>query len=352
MPELKFSKVVASTIVCIAFVTVLASPAHGESISYAEVAASINATMRQRHYSPAELEDPEYRRIEQEVIELGDNAKSDNEFLDGFRNIWQSGPFSHVRLQKSARSAEDTANYLDAMRVGEGAVALTWQGDVAVLTVNTMMGLDTIEAIDAAYAEITSRDTAALIIDLRANGGGAFAVRPLVSHLLSEPVDAGVFVSRLWAGKSPQPPTADDTTAAPTWDGWSIKGFWSRVQQQPVTRIRFTRVEPVYSGPVFVLTSQRTASAAEMAADALQGAGRAVIVGETTAGEMLSQKLFDVPGGFLLSLPIADYYSMHSGRIEGSGVSPDIETAADDALNAAMERTGRQARLLNGAAIY
>ena len=306
MPVSKFSRVVASTIVCIAVVTVLALPASGESLSYSEVAASINATMRQRHYNPAELEGPEYRRIEQQVTDLGDSAASDDEFIDGFRSTWQSGPFSHVRLEKTGQSAEDMANYLDAMRVGEGAVALGWQGDVAILTVNTMMGLDTVEAIEAAYAEIASRDTAGLIIDLRANGGGAFAVRPLVSHLLIEPFDAGAFVSRLWSDGNPQPPSTDDIAAAPTWDGWSIKGFWSRVQQQPATRIRFTPVEPVYSGPVLVLTSSATASAAEMAADALQGAGRARVVGETTAGEMLSQKLFDVPGGFLLSLPIAE----------------------------------------------
>ena len=78
-----------------------------------------------------------------------------------------------------------------------------------------------------------------------------------------------------------------------------------------------------------------------MAADALQGAKRAVVVGETTAGEMLSQKLFDVPGDFLLSLPIADYYSTHSGRIEGRGISPDVETAAENALATALERAGR-----------
>ncbi|MDJ0699329.1 MAG: S41 family peptidase [Woeseiaceae bacterium] len=336
----KFSSVVASTVLWFAVVVMLASPAHGESVSYADVAASINATMRQRHYDPAELEGPEYRRIEQAVIDLGDSAASDDEFLEGFRSIWQSGPFSHVRLEKSGQSAEDMANYLDAMRVGEGAVTLGWQDDVAVLTVNTMMGLDTVEAIEAAYAEIANRDTAGLIIDLRANGGGAFAVRPLVSHLLSEPFDAGAFVSRLWSDGKPLAPTSDDIAAAPTWDGWSIKAFWSRVQQQPATRIRFSPVEPVYSGPVFVLASSATASAAEMAADALQGAGRARVVGETTAGEMLSQKLFDVPGGFLLSLPIADYYSARSGRIEGRGVTPDIETAAEDAMAIALDRYG------------
>ncbi len=331
-----FSRLLAATLACFPFAA-FASPVSAEGVSFTDIAAAISATMRVRHYNPAELERDNYRDVESAMLMLGESATSDEEFLDGFRGIWQSGPFSHVRLQKSGQSAEDMANYLDAMRVGDGAVSLSWQDDIATLTVNTMMGLDTVEAIDAAYKEIAGRDTASLIIDLRTNGGGAFAVRPLVSHLLSEPYDAGAFASRKWSDTNPQPPTTDAIADAPTWDGWSIRGFWSRVQEQPVTRIRFTPVEPVYAGPVFVLTSPRTASAAEMAADALQGAGRAIVVGETTAGEMLSQKMFDVPGGFLLSLPIADYYSAHGGRIEGHGVSPDVEVVAEDALDAALE---------------
>jgi hypothetical protein len=36
-------------------------------------------------------------------------------------------------------------------------------------------------------------------------------------------------------------------------------------------------------------------------------------------------------------LPIADYHSFHSGRIEGRGVTPDREAAAPDALTLAVE---------------
>src|SRR5210317_1678517 len=88
---------------------------------------------------------------------------------------------------------------------------------------------------------------------------------------------------------------------------------------------------------VYILTSKRTASAAELATDALRGANRATIVGENTAGEILSQKIYDIPGGFHLSLPIADYYSAVNGRIEGVGIRPDIETDAANALEVALK---------------
>ena len=309
-----------------------------QETDYAEVVAAINETMRAYHYNPAELNSPEYRRIEADITELGETATSDDEFIHGFRSAWKDAPFSHVELNPAQQSADDLADYLDKMRIGGGGALLTWQGDVAILTVNTMMGLDTIEEIDAAYVDIIEKGASALLIDVRENGGGAFAVLPLVSHLLTEPFDAGCFVSQPWYARHKLESGRADMEAVDPWEGWSIKTFWADVQVNPVTRIRFLPAKPIFSGPVYVLTSKRTASAAELAVDALRGSGRAVIIGENTAGEMLSQKIYDVPGGFHLSLPIADYFSAANGRIEGVGIKPDIETGAADALDVALDQ--------------
>jgi carboxyl-terminal processing protease len=305
---------------------------------YLDVAAAINETMRANHYNPAELDTPEYQQIEAAVTALAKIATSDDEFMNGFREIWENGPFSHVEINPAQQSASDLADYLDTIRIGGGGALLAWQGDVALLTVSTMMGLDTIEEIDAAYVEIAERETSALIIDLRENGGGAFAILPLVSHLLAKPFDAGSFVSQPWNAVHELGPSRADLEAVEPWDGWSIKAFWADVQIDPVTRITFLPAEPVFDGPVYVLTSKRTASAAELATDALKGANRATIIGENTAGEMLSQKIYDIPGGFHLSLPIADYYSVVNGRIEGIGIKPDIETDAAEALDVALKQ--------------
>jgi C-terminal processing protease CtpA/Prc len=312
----------------------------GPQTDYRAVAVAINDTMRAYHYNPRELDSPEYLRIESAIDSLGASAVTDEEFVEGFRAIWNDGPFSHVTLNKAGQSAEDLANYLDAMRVGDGGAQLSWHGNVAVLTVNTMMGLDTIEQIDAAYAAIAATDTAALIIDLRENGGGAFAVVPLIAHLLSAPVDAGFFVSQRWNAANDRVPNLSELQALEPWEGWSIRSFWADVQVDPITRIRFMPVQPIFDKPVYVLTSRRTASAAELATAALKTANRAVIVGETTAGEMLSQKIFDVPGGFHLSLPIADYYAIGLGRVEGNGINPDVATSAAQALAVALSMLG------------
>ena len=304
---------------------------------YPSVAAAINTTMRAYHYDPEELDTPEYRRIENAVAALGESVTSDEQFIDGFREIWLNGPFSHVTFNHAQQSADDLANYLDNLWIGGGGASLRWQGNVAILTVTTMMGLDTIEEIGAAYAAIAERDASGLVIDLRQNGGGAFAVLPLVSHLLTEPMDAGVFVSQPWNAAHDRKPTKADITAVEPWKGWSVRTFWADVQTNPITRTSFSPVEPVFDGPVYVLTSKQTASAAELAVDALKVAERVTTVGERTAGEMLSQTIFDIPGGFHLSLPIADYYSVGNGRIEGVGIEPDIAVEAAHALDTAME---------------
>lgn len=305
---------------------------------YPAVAKAIDQTMQAYHYDPAELEGAPYRQIVAQVATLAETVETDEAFVTGFREIWKTGPFSHVQLSKAEQTAEDLTAYLDNLRIGGGGAVLLWQDDVAVLTVNTMMGLDTIEEIDAAYAAIAEHGAEKLIIDLRENGGGAFAIRPLVNHLTDKAFIAGGFISQPWNAKHSRAPKLNDMKKVDPWQGWSIRAFWKDAQENALTVVQFEPSAPVYEGPVYVLTSVRTASAAELATDALKVSGRAVIIGETTEGAMLSQKIYDIPGGFHLSLPIADYYSAKHGRIEGAGVAPDIASSAVDALDVALSQ--------------
>ncbi|MEM8634546.1 MAG: S41 family peptidase [Pseudomonadota bacterium] len=330
-----------SQMIFIASSLALAQTAYGDEdlARYKKTAQSINETIQAYHYNPDELDTDEYEATRRALAHLAGTAQSDESFLNGFRAIWEHGPFSHVDLNKARGSAEDLAVYLDDMDVGGNGAILTWQGDTAILTVNTMMGADTIKQLEDAYDTIEARSAEGLIIDLRHNEGGAFAVRPLVEHLISEPFVAGGFVSQQWNGSHERRPTLEDMKQVAPWNGWSIRRFWSDAQDQPLTVVQFEPASPVFEGSVFILTSAQTASAAELATDALKSANRAIIVGETTAGKMLSQKIYDVEGGFHLSLPIADYYSAVSGRIEGVGIEPDMPTPSYNAMEVAISLT-------------
>ena len=308
----------------------------GQAADFRATAEMINDTIRANHYHSAELDNDAYRQIERDVLALGDKAVSADEFLAEFNAIWRSGPFSHVALRKAEEPAAERYARLETQLAGDDAVTLAWKGATAIVTVNTMSGADTIQAINTAYDEIVTRKAKKLIIDLRRNGGGAFAVVPLVGHLMSKPIDAGVFVVRSWYDDHEKPPGTEDFPSAKPWRGYSVKDFQADVLTRPLTSYRIDPLQPLFQGPVVVLTSSRTISAAEIAADALKATGRAKIIGEKTPGALLSSKLFDIPGGFHLRVPIADYYSIKSGRIEGVGVTPDISVSADQALEVAL----------------
>lgn len=314
-----------------------ASPVVGDEPTLQEIASALDTTMRAHHYKPAELEEAGYIELTQKAMELAHAAPSKEAFVEGYNALWNDGPFSHVQLSFARGSAADMAAFLDTMDAGGNGAKLSWQDNTAILTVNTMMGQDTIEQIDAAYAAIASRRADGLIIDLRNNEGGAFAIRPLIEHLIGTPFDAGGFVAQRWNRSHARPPQKDDLAKIDAWNGWSVRAFWDDAQTEPLIKVHLRPRTILFDGPVYVLTSSKTASAAEIATDALKGIGRATIVGEKTAGEMLSQKPYDIPGGLHLFLPIADYYSAYHGRIEGNGVEPDVKVPAAEAMDYALK---------------
>jgi C-terminal processing protease CtpA/Prc len=94
---------------------------------------------------------------------------------------------------------------------------------------------------------------------------------------------------------------------------------------------------------VYVLTSRRTGSAAEGFAYALKHLGRATIVGEITCGMAHPSEEVVVNDYFRVSVPF-----MRSENVvtksdwEGTGVIPQIEVAAENALKAAIEDAMRR----------
>ncbi len=302
---------------------------------YPAIIKQLQDVVARKIYNPRDLENEAYLLFSDRMARLAQLANDDLDLLLGFKFAWTSAAFSHFQFTRSEHSAEQMMQQFDHYRIGKRLAYVEFDDDIAVLSVHTMMGADTIEFIDSAYEEIAQSQARALIIDLRNNTGGAFAVKPLVEHIIRQPLEAGYFVSQKWHASNDQLPGQADIDSIAPWQGWSLIEFWNSVQQDGLMKIRFQPDTPGFTGPVYVLTSNKTASAAEMATDALRASGLVTLVGEKTAGEMLSQSFFDVGDGFLVSLPVADYFSMTNGRIEGAGISPDVETPSADALETA-----------------
>lgn len=275
----------------------------GRLRDYPAILRSLDEVVAAKVFEPARLQEPSYIAFRSRLGAIAEIAQDDLDFLFGFHWSWNNDPFSHFQLKRSTQSAEQLFAFFDNYRVGFEAATVRFDGETAILKVATMMGADTIEQIEAAYDAIDTAGSTSLIIDLRGNGGGAFAVKPLVGHVIDAPIDTGYFLSQRWHDDHDALPTKEQVLETEPWQGWSILSFWQDVQERGLLRLRFQPDEPHFHGDVYVLLDKVSASATELAADALRTAG-ATLIGEVTAGEMLSQSMFDLPDGYSLSLPV------------------------------------------------
>jgi len=160
-------------------------------------------------------------------------------------------------------------------------------------------------AIDAALQLLAHAD--AVVVDVRDNGGGSPA---MVGYLASAFVAPGAKIYNTFRWRE------GGASEAPGYE-----------HPAPRTTV-----------PLYVLTSGRTGSAAEAFAYTLGNAGRAVLVGEATGGAANPGRPFDVGGGFSVFVSTGSPVSPITGRNwEGSGVQPQVEVEAAEALVRAQE---------------
>lgn len=87
-----------------------------------------------------------------------------------------------------------------------------------------------------------------------------------------------------------------------------------------------------------VLVDGGTASAAEVVAGALQDRDRAVIVGARTYGKGSVQQPIRLADGTAIELTVARYYTPSGRSVDGTGLRPDIEVAAEADSDVALDR--------------
>ncbi len=171
----------------------------------------------------------------------------------------------------------------------------------------------------------------AIVLDLRNNSGGdAQAMADIASNFLGPGFDLGDFTDR------------------------------SGMQFTILTRLRspFTPHAITQSNiPLVVLSSERTASAAEIFIAGLKASKRASVIGTQTCGCVLAIRTRHVlPDGGLLDVSELDYETAAGVRLEKNGVAPDetvlVERAdlyskRDRALDAALARLAQARASLN-----
>lgn len=174
-------------------------------------------------------------------------------------------------------------------------------------------------ALEAALQLVIATD--AVIIDLRDNGGGSPAS---VGYLTSAftPKNADIYNRfRLRRGDTMR----SESEAPQDW--------------YPAPRLQV---------PLYVLTSARTGSAAEALAYTLKNAGRAVVVGQASAGAANPGGEIPLAAGFSVFVSTGSPISpITQSNWEGTGVVPDVAVAPAEALSTA-QRLALEAALKQG----
>jgi len=170
----------------------------------------------------------------------------------------------------------------------------------------------------------------ALVIDTRnlTRGGGMAEMDLLFAQLFAQQtVLVDMAVPARAAGPGPMPgPTLRE------------------VHGTPGMRVLEHVALPDPSGPrlanakVFYLTSARTRSAGEHFAMALQATHRGTLIGERTAGANHFGGVEPLGAGLVAFIPVGRTYDPRTGKDwEGTGIVPDIEVPAEQALARALQ---------------
>jgi C-terminal processing protease CtpA/Prc len=190
-----------------------------------------------------------------------------------------------------------------------------------------MVGVKVANEISRAVSTLGSINS--LIIDLRGNTGGGLGALRLMSYLTPDKVPVGFALDRRRVTKKLETEKLSFPRFGriPT----SSKGSWllalqfgpSMIAKKPIVLQTEGFGKQSFHGRVILLVDRHTASAAEMIVAFARENGLAIIVGERTAGRLLSATSVKVGNGFRLALPTGAYYTWKGSVLEGTPIEPD-----------------------------
>jgi Peptidase family S41 len=162
-----------------------------------------------------------------------------------------------------------------------------------------------LEALESALDKILTPELRKLVIDVRINPGGfdAFGLA-VISRLTDKKFTAYRKFARAFSADKP-----DSITAV------------QDVMVTPSTRSRFT-------GPLVVMTSSFTVSAAETFVLGLMQRPNITRIGTNTQGAFSDMQTRVLPNGWSFGLPSETYETPNGQRFEGIGIAPEMEVSS------------------------
>ncbi|HLH36401.1 MAG TPA: S41 family peptidase [Alloacidobacterium sp.] len=168
-----------------------------------------------------------------------------------------------------------------------------------------------------------------LIIDLRGNTGGGIGALRVMSLLTPDRIPVGFALDRrrVTANLESEKESFWRFSQIPP----STKSLWrlalqfapALMMKKPIVlQTEGLGVQP-FQGKIVLLVDRHTASAAEMIVAFARENKLATVIGEKTAGRLLSATSVKVGKGFRLALPTGAYYTWKGSILEGTPIEPD-----------------------------
>ena len=191
-----------------------------------------------------------------------------------------------------------------------------------------MLGVDVANAISAAVDSLGS--VRGLVVDLRGNTGGGAGCLRLMSLLTPNRIEVGFAANKDWAQRDLEKeklsfPRLSEIPVSKRFL-WllALRFLPSLISRSPVVLKTEGLGSKPYHQNIVLLVNRHTASAAEMVTVFAKENNLARIVGEKTAGRLLSATSVKIGHGYRLALPTGAYYTWQGSVLEGNPISPDV----------------------------
>lgn len=191
-----------------------------------------------------------------------------------------------------------------------------------------MVGVVVANQISSGIANLGGIDR--LIIDLRGNTGGGIGAIRVMSLLTPDKIPVGFALDRRRATANIE----SDKLSFPRFSRIpvSTKNLWllalrfapSMLAKKPIVLETEGLGPKSFHGRIMLLVNRHTASAAEMIVAFARENKLATIIGEKTAGRLLSATSVKVGNGFRLALPTGAYHTWKGTILEGTPIEPDL----------------------------
>ena len=289
--------------------------------NYDQLYSNIKEILKNNLYNPEILKEKEWKQFLKGINFQKYKTKDDFDFFYSFLIQSKKLKTSHVYL-KPKKESKFTSQFKFYEK--ENASILKFKG----------FSSNDVDSINHSLSNIKTQN---LIIDLRDCGGGDFSSIILASHFIKEEKLVGYFLGNKYYNKTQKLPKKEELNQLKPFEGKTVTDLYNAIENEGIVKAVAKPILPFYGGKIWVLTNKNTASACEPLVDFLKVNNLATIIGEKTAGKMLSAKSFSIDENYELYLPIANYYTAQNFWIEQNGVEPNIAVKSENALDKVSE---------------